>query len=75
MRAVRIYLKPNAETFIDMGVQDGFNMAAWWYSLRKDGAALAQGAVVPIETIHHVALTEVAEAPANFTVLPGGKLN
>jgi hypothetical protein len=50
MRAVRIYLKPNAETFIDMGVQDGFNMAAWWYSLRKDGAALAQGAVVPIET-------------------------
>lgn len=74
MKAVRVFLKPDAETFIDMGVEDAFNTAHWWLALRKDGAALAQGAIVPVDSIHHVVLVEM-EAPTNLTIIPGGKLN
>lgn len=75
MKAIRVFLKPEAKVFLDMGVADTINMEIWWRALKIDGAILAQQAIVPIETIHHVVLLDVEQQTGTFQLIPGGKPN
>lgn len=74
MKVIRVFMHPEGDTTLDMGVPDDFNMVVFWNITKRDGAILAEGAVVPTSVIHHVELL-AAPQPATLTVFQGGKPN
>lgn len=76
MKVIRIAFKPDGAHYIYMGTGgDDFDLPKWWYAVKREGAALAAQSVVPVDTIHHVLVEELPEAPPNLHSITGGKLN
>lgn len=74
---LRVYMHPDAETYVDIGLPENgtLDMGAWWNAVKKDGAALAEGAMIPTGVIHHVELIGHGVLTPTLTVFPGGKPN
>lgn len=74
MRIIRVFMHPDGDTIMDIGVPDNFNLPAFWNGVKTDGAITAEGAIIPTSVIHHIAVLDVVQAP-QFTVYSGGKPN
>lgn len=75
MKFARVFLKPDASTWVDFGVVDHATMPLLWMQMHKEGFIVGDVGVVPLASIHHVLLLETGQTTTTLTVLPGGKLN
>lgn len=74
MKIMRVFMHPDGDTVIDMGVPDDLNMALFWNLTKRDGGIIAEGAFVPTSTIHHIEIMAPAQH-TTLTVFPGGRPN
>lgn len=75
MKAARVFLNPDGKNWVDFGLAEQQTMQTLWSQISTEGGIFGGIAAVPRETIHHVLVFEVEQAPVNFTVAPGGKPN
>lgn len=75
MKAARVFLNPDGKQWVDFGLAEQQTMPTLWNQITTESGIFGSSAAVPRETIHHITVFEIEQAPVNFTSIPGGKPN
>lgn len=64
MKLARVYIKPNAEKWVDLPLRPDQDLGIVFAALRTEGAlVLPSSFCIPQEQVHHMILLEVPDPP------------